>query len=183
MTMYTRSALESVAALVGDGEPSAMIRELDAALRGAPGEGAEGLGGERGLDIGICRVDPGAGRLSFAGAGIDLFAGGPTGVNRIRAGRGAIGSRRRRPTVRVEVHDLPLDGSSFYMTTDGVLDLGGGPRGYGFGSTRFAALAASCVSLPAEAQKERFHSALESWQGARPQRDDITVLGFFPGGS
>jgi len=127
-------------------------------------------------------VEPRAGRLSFAGAGIDLFAAGPPGVRRIRGSRGAVGSARRRTAAPIQVHELPLDGWSFFMTTDGALDLGGGPRGFGFGSGRFAALAASCASLPPREQRERIDAALQSWQGALPQRDDITVLGFAAGG-
>ncbi len=178
MSMYTQSALESISGRTADLEPGSLIRELDRMMRAGSGDQDGGLGSERGLDIAICRIEPGANRLSFAGAGIDLFVSGPGTVDRVRGGRGAVGSRRRPETATVSVQELPLDGRTFYMTTDGALDLGGGPRGFGFGSARFAAVAASCAGLETADQRERFVEALEAWRGSLPQRDDITVLAF-----
>jgi len=178
MSMYTQSALEAIAARRAGADPAALIQELDAAIRSGLGEDAGGLGGERGLDIALCRVEPGADRLRYAGAGIDLFGHGPRGPLRIRAGRGAIGSRRRRSSAGPATTELPLAGTAFYLTTDGILDLAGGPRGFGFGSSRFAGIASACSSLPLAEQRARMEAGIDQWRGGRPQRDDITVIGF-----
>ncbi|HUJ74901.1 MAG TPA: SpoIIE family protein phosphatase, partial [bacterium] len=178
MSMYTQSALEAIAARMAGERPAALIEELDAGIRSSLGEDTGGLGSERGLDIALCRVDPGANSLRYAGAGIDLFGHGPQGPLRIRAGRGAIGSLRRRAAGRVATAELPLAGTVFYMTTDGLLDLAGGPRGFGFGSSRFAGVASASASLPLEEQRARMEASIDRWRGERPQRDDITVIGF-----
>ena len=101
MSMYTQSALEAIAAGRAGAEPAALIEELDAGIRSGLGEDAGGLGDERGLDIALCRIEPKAGRLRYAGAGIDLFGHGARGALRIRSGRGAIGSRRGRSRGRL----------------------------------------------------------------------------------
>ena len=178
MSMYTQSALEAIAAGRAGAEPAALIEELDAGIRSGLGEDAGGLGDERGLDIALCRIEPKAGRLRYAGAGIDLFGHGARGALRIRSGRGAIGSRRGRSRGRLAGTEVPLAGTTFSLTTDGLLDLAGGPRGFGFGSNRFAQLVSSCATLAPPEQLARIDSALAQWRGQRPQRDDITVIGF-----
>ena len=72
---------------------------------------------------------------------------------------------------------MPLDATTFYLSTDGILDLAGGPR-VGFGSDRLAILMASCWSLPLAAQLSSIEAAIEKWRGSLPQRDDITIIGF-----
>jgi phosphoserine phosphatase RsbU/P len=185
MSMYTQSALEAIAARRAGAEPAALIEELDAGIRSGLGEDSGGLGSERGLDIALCRIEPGANRLRYAGAGIDLFGHGTRGPLRLRAGRGGIGSRRKPAKGSVAAGDVPLAGTTFYMTTDGLLDLAGGPRGFGFGSSRFADLASSLSSLALQDQLGRVEAAIGQWGGKLPQRDDVTVIGFRvgPGGA
>jgi len=178
MSMYTESALEAIAARRAGVDPAALIDELDGSIRSNLGEDAGGPGSQRGLDIALCRIRPNANTLSYAGAGIDLFCAGERGARRIRAGRGSIGSRRRAPDGQLSVTHVPLDATTFYLSTDGILDQAGGPRGFGFGSDRLAILMASCWSLPLAAQLSSIEAAIEKWRGSLPQRDDITIIGF-----
>jgi phosphoserine phosphatase RsbU/P len=178
MSMYTQSALEAIASRRAGAEPASLIEELDAGIRSGLGEDTSGLGSERGLDIALCRIEPRANLLRYAGAGIDLFAHGPRGPVRVKAGRGGIGSRRRSAKGRVSAAEIPLAGTTFFMTTDGLLDLAGGPRGFGFGSSRFADTAASMARLAPAEQRARMEAAIDQWRGKLPQRDDITVIGF-----
>ncbi|HUI71580.1 MAG TPA: SpoIIE family protein phosphatase [Spirochaetia bacterium] len=178
MTMYAQSALEAIAARKADAEPSALIEELDEGMRSSLAEDTGGLGSERGLEIALCRIEPGKNRLFYAGAGIDLFGCSNGGASRIRAGRGGIGSRRRRQGGHLSSSEMPLNGTSFYLTTDGLLDLPGGPRGFGFGSNRFASLISSLASQPLSNQRGEIEAAMERWRGDLPPRDDITVIGF-----
>jgi len=178
MSMYAQSALEAIAARKAGAEPAALIEELDAGMRSSLAEDSHGLGSERGLEIALCRIEPHRNRLRYSGAGIDLFGHSASGALRIRAGRGAIGSRRRSPGHRLSANDVPLDGTTFYLTTDGLLDLAGGPRGFGFGSNRFANLISSLASQPLSLQLQKMEAAMEQWRGALSPRDDITVIGF-----
>jgi serine phosphatase RsbU (regulator of sigma subunit) len=69
-------------------------------------------------------------------------------------------------------------GRTFYLTSDGLLDQAGGPKGYGFGRRRFQTVLQQCGKEALAIQRETLEQALADWQGDRPQRDDITVLGF-----
>jgi serine phosphatase RsbU (regulator of sigma subunit) len=66
----------------------------------------------------------------------------------------------------------------FYLISDGILDQSGGNKGWGFGRKRFTNLVATLAGLPASEQLDIMESELSSYQGDRPQRDDITAVGF-----
>jgi serine phosphatase RsbU (regulator of sigma subunit) len=182
MTMFTKSALDLIASRADRGNLAAMIAALDDYLRAGLYGGGKGLGAERGLDIAMCRIEPRSGRLVFAGAGIDLFVvdrgrSSPS-IERVRTGRGSVGSPRRSRQLAPILREFPLAGRSFILTSDGYLDQAGGPKGFGFGSARFADLALSCAESDMGLKSARFESALAEWQGDRSQRDDITVFAF-----
>ncbi|HET7838442.1 MAG TPA: SpoIIE family protein phosphatase, partial [Rectinemataceae bacterium] len=186
MTMFSRSALELIAARTEASDPAAMVRALDEHLRAGLAEGAEGLGAERGLDIGLCRLEPRSNRLLFAGAGIDLFVvekGESPRLERVRTGHGSIGSAGRLRAAAPRGVEYPLAGRTFILSSDGFFDQAGGPKGFGFGSTRFAELALSCSNCDMAERRSRFEAALAEWQGELAQRDDITVLAFEAGPS
>ena len=76
---------------------------------------------------------------------------------------------------------LPFDDSdSFYMTTDGLIDQIGGPRGRAFGKRRFQELLRENLGSPMREQEQSLRKALETYQGQQLRRDDLTVLGFVP---
>jgi serine phosphatase RsbU (regulator of sigma subunit) len=72
----------------------------------------------------------------------------------------------------------PASGARVYLATDGVLDHPGGARGHGLGTDRFMALLAGLAGVPLGEQRARLVEALGRWAGGRPQRDDLTILGF-----
>ena len=76
---------------------------------------------------------------------------------------------------------LPFEGSdTFYLTTDGLIDQIGGPRGRSFGKRRFQELLKKNRGAPMAEQEELFRHALATYQGQQIRRDDLTVLGFVP---
>ncbi len=134
---------------------------------------------DAGLDIGLCCIDPAQRTLSFAGAGISLhlFEGGQ--VREIKGDRQRVGYSGSDLGFAYQVHCLKLNNETVcYLTTDGFLDEGGGPKGYGFGTARFREMLETFGKLSLQDQKEAFEQQLDGWRGARKQRDDITLLGF-----
>ena len=76
-------------------------------------------------------------------------------------------------------HPVALGPSAaLYLATDGFLDQAGGEKGFGFGRQRFMEMIAGGALLPMGEQEAAFRERLAAYQGALPQRDDITVLGF-----
>ena len=67
------------------------------------------------------------------------------------------------------------------MTTDGLIDQIGGPRGRSFGKRRFQELLRNTKDTDAE-QAEAVRKELAKYQGQQISRDDLTILGFVPHG-
>ena len=72
------------------------------------------------------------------------------------------------------------DTDSFYMTTDGLIDQIGGPRGRSFGKYRFQQLLKKYQGHPMQMQAEAVREELAKYQGEQMRRDDLTILGFVP---
>jgi serine phosphatase RsbU (regulator of sigma subunit) len=66
------------------------------------------------------------------------------------------------------------------MTTDGLIDQIGGPRGRSFGKRRFQELLKKNLGATMRTQEESLRKALAAYQGEQLRRDDLTVLGFVP---
>ena len=68
------------------------------------------------------------------------------------------------------------------MTTDGLIDQIGGPRGRSFGKSRFQQLLRKYQGHPMQIQAEAVRKELAKYQGQQIRRDDLTILGFVPHG-
>lgn len=129
------------------------------------------------MDAAFVHLDFKAGRIVFAGAKIALHWCDENGeVQSVKGGRRALGARQpgiyRNQTVQAP------PSRTFYLSTDGFLDQAGGEKGYGFGNARFAAMLRQHANLSLSEQGEAFVAALANYQGAHPQRDDITMMCF-----
>lgn len=117
--------------------------------------------------------------MEFAGAGLSLYLQEGRGVREIKGATRRVGYRSPGSGAAWVNQSVPAGSATgFYLTTDGFLDQAGGQKGFGFGRQRLVDLVASLAGLPMASQEEAFRRALREYQGARAQRDDITVLGF-----
>lgn len=187
MSMSAGAILDQLVAKLGAGDPALLLREMNTALKsllhqggrdGAPRGGSM----DNGLDLALLKVLPG--RMVFAGARLPLWALVP-GEEEVAVHPGdshSLGYRRSREDFPFRNRELPLaPGTVLYLFTDGILDQHGGKFGFGFGRRRLARLLQDLRGLPMAAQGEALAQALADYQGANPQRDDITILGFRTG--
>ncbi|WP_302141793.1 biofilm regulation protein phosphatase SiaA [Halomonas alkalicola] len=176
MTMLARAIIDQALAREDARDPAALLGEIDRRAR-------EMLPAERlpssiatNMDVGLVWVDPAAGRLTYAGAKLDLYASDGEHLERLAGHRRPLGHRR---PVRYENRTLALrPGWSYTLCSDGFLDQAGGQDGFGFGTRRFEALLLAQAARPLEQQMAAYEAALRDHQGALPQRDDITLLAF-----
>ena len=162
--------------------PGEVLGLVDRAVRAMIGDGRGRGHPEIGLDMALCLCDPASNRLVFAGARISLHVHDGaeiTEITEIKGERRSLGDRRNPGDLRFTNHVVDLTSTNtFYLTTDGFLDQAGGAKGYGFGSERFRDMLRDHAALPLAAQGAAFEKALGAYQGDRPQRDDITMIGF-----
>ncbi len=118
--------------------------------------------------------------MTFAGARFSLWRANQKGVIEIKGDRKGLGYRRYPLETTYTDIALPFESSdTFYLTTDGLIDQIGGPRGRSFGKRRFQELLKKNLG-PMHKQEEALRQALASYQGQQIRRDDLTVLGFIP---
>ena len=87
--------------------------------------------------------------MTFAGARFSLWRANQKGVIEIKGDRKGVGYRRYPLGDDVHRHRLPFeDSDSFYLTTDGLIDQIGGPRGRSFGKRRFQELLKKNLGAP-----------------------------------
>lgn len=182
MTMAVSAVLHYIAGELGIDDPARLLQALNQRLRDALHQQEAGEGGENGLDAGVCWQAAGERKLLFAGARIDLYYHDPGGeTTRVRGDACDIGYRRSDPQTVFTNHLIELPpGRACYLTTDGLLDQAGGAKGHGFGWRRFQQVLQDSGDQSLATQRERLEQALAEWQGERPQRDDVTVIGFRP---
>ncbi|MGE4340905.1 MAG: SpoIIE family protein phosphatase, partial [Pigmentiphaga sp.] len=176
MTMLAKAAVDVAIQECGPDDPAAMLTRTDTAMRAMLRDSHLPRGLATNADAGLVYIDRQRGKLRYAGARISLYASDGRSVIEHRGGKRTLGERRRGDYDNLE---LPLDnGTTYYLTTDGILDQAGGEHGYGFGNQRFLELLRRLASLPLTEQADTLNAELAAYQGNRPQRDDITLLSF-----
>ncbi|MCP5108173.1 MAG: SpoIIE family protein phosphatase, partial [bacterium] len=131
-----------------------------------------------GMDVGLCRIDLGAGKITFAGAGRPLFYVRDAQLFEIKGNRKSIGGRQKEEKRFFTNHEIEIpgqntDGIMLYLTTDGFTDQNN-PRNQKYGSQRFKDFLRGHIHLSTVGQKEAFIEELKRHRSGEEQRDDIT---------
>lgn len=173
MTMIAYAVLNIAIDSLGLENPAALLTEMDAKLRAMLKSDPRGVATN--MDAGLAYVDLEARTVTFSGAKISLYWSDGRDVVELKGDRAAVGGKR---LPNFENETASLDQATFYLTTDGLLDQAGGPKGFSFGGARFAELLKLQAGRDFAAQKEAFARELTAYQGELSQRDDITLISF-----
>jgi serine phosphatase RsbU (regulator of sigma subunit) len=155
MTLIAWGLLDRMLRTASSDKPSEVLTGLHRGVQSLLGQHEEGGDTDDGLEAGVCFIKPAKREMSFAGARFSLWRTNPDGVIEIKR-------------------------DSFYLTTDGLIDQIGGPRGRSFGKRRFQELLRQNRGASMRKQEESLRQALDRYQGEQIRRDDLTVLGFTP---
>lgn len=180
MTMTVSATLGHVVDTTGT-DPELILRGLDRRLRGEMRVLEAERGFDHGLDIGLCWLPHYEDRFVFVGAGLDLWVVAGRSVSVVPGDHQAVGYASSDPARERTRRVVPFEpGALYVLVTDGLLDQAGGSRGHGLGRRRLEAVLLYIAELEPAARPAALAEAVAEWQGDRPQRDDITVLGFGP---
>lgn len=161
--------------------PSHVLAGLHRGVQSLLGQDQKTGETDDGLEAGVCFINRDRRRMTFAGARFSLWRSNELGVHEIKGDRKGVGYRRYPKETTFSDISLPFESrDSFYMTTDGLIDQIGGPRGRSFGKMRFQQLLKKYQGRPMQSQAEAVRQELEKYQGEQLRRDDLTVLGFVP---
>ena len=133
-----------------------------------------------GADFGVVRINKAIREIEFAGAKMNLYQVSDGKLNVIKADRIQVGEYFDHEHEYV-THIIDLKkhkDSKFYLFSDGVTDLIGGPENKKFGSARLKGLLESIYPHSMEDQKKEMVSTLGKWQGSNIALDDVLLIGF-----
>ncbi len=178
ITVWANDLLAHVVLEEGIHLPDQVLQALEHRIRGGPAAapGEPHLGDA--IEVAVCLVEPGLGRVHFAGAHLPLYQarGGQLGV--VRGARQPLGGHRAPRAKEFPRHTLQAQpGDVFYLATDGYQDQLGGPRREKYMSQRLRDVLQSISHLPMDAQRDRLELELDVWKGAHSQTDDVLVIG------
>jgi PAS domain S-box-containing protein len=181
MTLIAWGLLDRMLRSADTDNPSQVLTGLHRGVQCLLGQDEQQGETDDGLEAGICFINPKQRKMTFAGARFSLWRANEKGVIEIKGDRKGLGYRRY--PLETTFTDIALSFESsdtFYLTTDGLIDQIGGPRGRSFGKRRFQELLKKNRGVPMSEQEESLRRAIATYQGQQLRRDDLTVLGFVP---
>ena len=181
MTLIAWGMLDRMLTRAPSSNPSQVLAGLHRGVQSLLGQDQDQGETDDGLEAGVCFINATKQEMTFAGARFSLWKADQRDVIEIKGDRKGLGYRRYPPETRFTDFTLPLVSSnSYYLTTDGLIDQIGGPRGRSFGKRRFQSLLKRHRGATMEEQAEALKRSFETYQGEQLRRDDLTVLGFVP---
>lgn len=131
-----------------------------------------------GMDISLCVLNEGSGRLLWAGANNPLWVlkHGKESIDVIKADKQPIGLYENSKPF--QTHSMILEGGDIiYLFSDGFADQFGGDQGKKLKSRRFEQLILDARAKPMDEQKANLESAFDNWKKDFAQVDDVCVIG------
>jgi serine phosphatase RsbU (regulator of sigma subunit) len=181
MTLITWGMLDRMLTRADSTNPSQVLAGLHRGVQSLLGQDQDSGETDDGLEAGVCFIYPSKQEMTFAGARFSLWKASQKDVIEIKGDRQGLGYRRYPQEATFTDFRLPLDvKDAFYLTSDGLIDQIGGPRGRSFGKRRFRTLLKRNQGAPMRKQAESLKRSFKKFQGRQPRRDDLTVLGFVP---
>ncbi|MEW5772249.1 MAG: cache domain-containing protein [Thermodesulfobacteriota bacterium] len=178
MTMVAVMALNRLVREHGSADPALLLRALNRTVRRTLNQDAAEARTDDGMDIALCRIEPGRSRAVFSGARLGLYLAENGAVEEIRGDRHSVGYRSSDPEFPFAATTVDLrPGASLYLATDGLLGQAGGTKGLPFGKNRFKAFLEANHARPMAEQRAALLAAFAEYRGDQEQRDDITVIG------
>ena len=181
MTLIAWGMLDRILAEAPSSNPSQVLTGLHRGVQSLLGQDQESGETNDGLEAGVCFINPSKQEMTFAGAHLSLWKADQNDVIEIKGDRKGLGYRRYAQEATFTDITIPLDTKdAFYLTTDGLIDQIGGPRGRSFGKRRFRSILKRNQGAPMQKQSDSLKRSLAQYQGKQMRRDDLTVLGFVP---
>ena len=129
-----------------------------------------------GMDVSLMVFDLKNKTIAWSGANNPLWYIQNGVFHEIKADKQPIGkSEKFRPFTN---HVIPyVEGSLFYLFTDGYPDQFGGPEGKKFKYNRFADLLVSSHHMDMRTQAQHIGTTFSNWKNKQDQTDDVCVIG------
>ncbi len=132
-----------------------------------------------GMDIGLCRIDKAAMKMTYAGSFFPLYMIRDNSLTEIRGDKIIIGMTPEGAAYTDHEIDIMVN-DIFYVFSDGYVDQFGGSENKKFMYRRFRYLLTRIHGFSVGDQKSILEEEFYDWMGTNVQVDDILVIGFRP---
>ena len=131
-----------------------------------------------GMDIALCKINPKARTVEFAGAHRPLYVMKKGEMEEIKGNKFAIGGGIYKNQTNFTNYTIKLDeGDSIYFCSDGYPDQFGGPENRKFGPRRTRELIQLHHKKSMKDAYKVFDKEWEEWKGEEKQTDDVLLIG------
>ncbi len=178
MTMVAVPTLDRIVNEYDVTEPSVILQMLNRMLKKMLTQDSELS--DDGLEAGVCFVDTKNNKVVFSGARIPLFYVQNGEIEEIKGDKHGIGYKNTPDEYEFTRHEvLTQSGTSFYMTSDGLIEqVGGEEKRMVFGKKRFKEMIKDIHVKSKIEQKHLIMETISNYKGDESQRDDMTCIGF-----
>jgi serine phosphatase RsbU (regulator of sigma subunit) len=130
------------------------------------------------IDIGLCLIESGSGKMQFAGANRPLIMIRNGKLSEFKSDKMTLGVAplKERAFNNIEIETMP--GDSFYIFSDGYSDQFGELINKKFKYRHFKRILESVSGLSMARQKEYLMNSFNEWKGNEEQIDDVLIFGF-----
>jgi serine phosphatase RsbU (regulator of sigma subunit) len=177
MSMMGVSFLNDIINVAGVIQPDHILNELRAKIKttlwqtGKEGETRDGM------DIAVCVFDSGGKQVQYAGAYNPLYLIRNGELIEYKADKMPVGIHIKEKET-FTLHEIELkSGDNLYIFSDGYVSQFGGPDGKKFMARPFKDLLVNINGKKMDEQQLVLEDALDKWQAAYDQVDDILVIG------
>lgn len=177
MTMIGTDLLNQIIIEQKITSPAQVLHELDRGIKLAFAQSDRQFETEQGMDMTLIRFDAISNTAVVASAMRGLLIVDNGVLKEIEGDLCPITSRTdATPRFTDKAIEL-VQGSMVYLSSDGLCDQFGGPKGKKFGSVQLRQLLTDMFGQSLQDQKLRLIQTFDQWKGTEPQQDDILLIG------
>lgn len=179
MTMLAVSGLRRIIHEDKEYNPSLILKKLNIFVKSSLRQDKANPQSNDGLDAAVITYHKDSQSLDFASARLALYMVKNHEVTTIKGDKQSVGYVSSDIDYTYRLHTLRnLDGTSYYITTDGFADQLGGAPNRRLNTRTFLKLITNHHDKPFDQQRDILLQALIRHKGVMPYTDDITVAGF-----
>lgn len=184
MTLIASTSLNQAIEQNGPRDPASLLGHVNRSIKQMLGQmdGNDGTpGSDDGMDAACFWFEPASGRLVFAGARLSMFVlrPGADDVEVLDGQRRGVGYVDSEFDYAWQNQETTIAaGSLVFVSTDGLIDQIGGPRGIALGKRRLRELVLEHRDKAPSDLNSSLLDALAAWQGEHHRRDDLTFFCF-----
>lgn len=186
ITLIVTAALDRILAETDPRDPAAVLAKANSRIKAALNQDRQTDAplteqSDDGMDGAFVWFDRNQSLLRWASAKTPIFVveAETDEVHTLSGNRTGVGYRDTPTDMEWKNHERPLNtGSRVFISTDGIIDQIGGPKGIAFGKRRLRQQLMTHRNLSLPEQGRALLDAFHRYQGQQTRRDDVTLFGF-----